>query len=30
MQRSTKVMLNYFRPLKFDTYTLSIDNVVCD
>ena len=23
-------MLNYFRPLKFDTYTLSIDNVVCD
>ena len=23
-------MLQYFRPLKFDTYTLSIDNVVCD
>ena len=23
-------MLNYFRPLKFDVYTLSIDNVVCD
>lgn len=23
-------MLQYFRPLKFDAYTLSIDNVVCD
>ena len=23
-------MLNYIRPLKFDAYTLSIDNVVCD